>query len=198
MLKNLILTILIINSVGLYSQDISNTRNIFDSTINLIKRNKDTINDPVNGYFTKVVAESVMSIVNSNDTIISDSMKLDLLFIMLLNQRFSTQYYRAMLFNRIILGDSVILSKPLFILPFLFCNYCQSTKVFNSLEYSTLTFNDKISSLPKHYKEIYLIYNSILSQIDPLKLNDDKLTYNLTDSRPFVKLKKILADKYQF
>lgn len=162
-----------------------------DSTSYLIKSNKDSADNFVNGPITKTIAENVWKIVYGSNSTYSDSIKLRMVFLMLLNQEYSSRYYRAMLFDKVLKGDSLVLSKPEFVIPFIFCSYCHSSNVMATLKNSTYK-NLKITNLPMEYRKVYQFYQVYIEDIDISLPDSSKLNADFRKIRFFVNLNQCL------
>lgn len=162
-----------------------------DSTSYLIKSNKDSADNFVNGPITKTIAENVWKIVYGSNSTYSDSIKLRMVFLMLLNQEYSSRYYRAMLFDKVLKGDSLVLSKPEFVIPFIFCSYCHSSNVMATLKNSTYK-NLKITNLPMEYRKVYQFYQVYIEDIDISLPDTSKLNADFRKIRFFVNLNQCL------
>jgi hypothetical protein len=164
-----------------------------DSTSYLIKSNKDSADNFVNGPMTKTIAENVWKIVYDSNSTYSDSIKLRMVFLMLLNQEYSSRYYRAMLFDKVLKGDSLVLSKPEFVIPFIFCSYCHSSNVLAALKNGTYK-NLRLTNLPMEYRKVYQFYQVSIEDIDLSLPDTSKLNADFRHIRFFINLNQWLLN----
>ena len=173
-----------------FSQGLTSFKSI-DTVSYLIKSNKDSADNFVNGPMTKTIAEQVWKIVYDPSSTYSDSIKLRMLFLMLLNQEYSSRYYRAILFDKVLKGDSLILSKPEFVIPFIFCSYCHSSNFLAAIKNSTHK-NLKFSNLPVEFRKVFQFYQVYIEDIDISMPDTSKLNADFRNIRFFVSLNQWL------
>jgi hypothetical protein len=168
---------------------------MFNKTLSLINEYSYAHGEHT-GSIAAIIADNVYKIVYIyDDSAICLEKKLDLLHLMLFNQRYASNQYRSIIFDKVLNQDSLILGRGEFITPLLFCHYCGDTKVLESIRNNNC-LNFELDQFPEEYKNYFQQLVDILKSIDSSQVSNSKLKITLRFMSMTRNLREELLKKY--
>ncbi len=181
-----------VNSSSVIEQD------FFVETIRLIIDNSDKDKE-ITGRICSVISNRIFTIMyDVNDSIISVENKMDLIQILQYYQKSASKYYRAILRDKIMNLDSIVINKPEFYIPFSVCYYCDF-EMIDALDIDRFEQN-MVHIIPLNYLKVYQMYLDFIKKIKQnTKLRyknriTDYFGFEFINQRLMVKMK--LENKY--
>lgn len=191
----LLLTVFAVFQVRAMEKEDSVVLAVFNKTLSLISKYSDFHGEHT-GSVTASIADNVYEIIyQHDDSVVSLEKKLDLLHLMLFNQRYASNYYRSIIFDKVLNQDSLILGRGEFITPLLFCHYCGDTKVLKIIRTNNC-LNFELNQFPEEYKIYFQQLFSKLKSIDSSQVPNSKLKVDLKYMGIARNLKQVLLEKY--
>lgn len=190
----MVLTVLLAFKLQATQKEDSVALTLFNKTIALISEYSDS--KEYNGPICETISSNVYSIVyNFSDSLFALKKKLDLLHLMLFNQKVASSSYRSIIFNKVLAQDTVVLGRREFVAPLLFCYYCGDTKVLEAIRNND-TLSIEIDSLPQGYQAYFKQLLSKIQSIDCSQNPNSRLAVDLNILGLARNLKPELLKKY--
>lgn len=168
---------------------------LFNKTLSLMNEYSD-VHGEHTGAITACIADNVYKIIyQHDDSVISLEKKLDLLHLMLFNQRYASNYYRSIIFDKVLNQDSLVLGRGEFVTSLLFCHYCGDTKVLEIIRNNNC-LNYRVDQFPEEYKVYFQHLFSRLKSIDSSQVPNSKLKVDFKHMGITRNLRQELLKKY--
>lgn len=191
----LLLTVIVVFQLRATEKEDSAVLVVFNKTLSLINEYSD-VHGEHTGIITATIADNVYEIIyQHDDSVISFEKKLDLLHLMLFNQRYASNYYRSIIFDKVLNQDSLVLGRGEFITPLLFCHYCGDTKVLEIIRNNNC-LNYGVDQFPEEYKVYFQQLFSRLKSIDSSQVPNSKLKVDFKHMGITRNLRQELLKKY--
>ncbi|WP_338813765.1 hypothetical protein V9L05_20685 [Bernardetia sp. Wsw4-3y2] len=169
--------------------------------INIISQNVDYAHEG-GGRKSSYIMSLVWNLVYNDDTV-SDELKFELLHIMSFYKESARRPFRAHLFSEIEKGNSKVLARIEFAIPFILCHYCQSTDIVKIIKNRPTQVENE--DIPPYYMKYNDKIWEIVEQVDISKEEDKILNSSKSNSliidyylkRKYPQLPKSMRHPYQ-